>query len=95
MFPVVRQELVNPPLAWLGSLTREDFKRLFRGSPVERTKWRGLMRNVAIAMGNAGDAAFLPQLQAWSTQEEEPALAEAAQWAIRKIGLTEAGVSAG
>jgi epoxyqueuosine reductase len=84
-FATVRQELVNPSLAWLASLDREQFRQLFRGSPLERTKWRGVMRNVAIAMGNDGDPSFLPQLRAWAFQHEEPTLAEAARWAVARI----------
>jgi epoxyqueuosine reductase len=84
-FAAVRAELVNPSLAWLGSLDAQQFNQLFRGSPLERTKWRGLMRNVAIAMGNAGLKEYLPQLLEWSAMQDEPALAEAAQWAAAKI----------
>jgi epoxyqueuosine reductase len=85
LFAAVRDELVNPELAWMGSLTREEFRQIFRGSPVERTKWRGLMRNVAIAMGNSGRGEYLPQLEQWMAAQDEPALAEAAQWACDKI----------
>jgi len=80
-----RPELVNPSLDWLASLTREDFRRIFRGSPLERTKWRGLQRNVAIAMGNSGDATHLPHLERAANDVEEPVLAEAARWAGERI----------
>jgi len=46
--------LFAPPLEWLASLTAEDFQTVFRGSPVRRTKWRGLMRNACVALGNSG-----------------------------------------
>ena len=52
-----RPELVNPALDWLVSLTEEDFKRLFRASPVARTKHAGLQRNVAIALRNQKEEA--------------------------------------
>lgn len=81
----VRAELVNPSLQWLASLDRSGFKKVFGGSPVERTKWRGLMRNVAIAMGNSGMAQYLPRLREWSDCADEPDLAEAAAWAITQI----------
>ena len=48
-----REKLVAPELDWLLSLTEEDFRRVFRGSAVRRTKWRGLLRNACIAAGNA------------------------------------------
>jgi epoxyqueuosine reductase len=47
-----RPELVNPALDWLESLGEEDYRRLFRASPVARTKQAGLQRNVAIALRN-------------------------------------------
>ena len=80
----VRRELVNPLLEELAAMDAAAFKSKFRGSPLERTKRSRLHRNVAIAMGNSGDPAFLPQLLAWST-EEDAVLAEAARWAIAAI----------
>jgi epoxyqueuosine reductase len=79
-----RRELVNPSLEWLASITPEDFRRLFKGSPLERTKLRGLRRNVAIAMGNAGEEKYLPQLKQW-IGDEDPAVSDAAQWAAERI----------
>ena len=38
--------------------TEEEFRALFRGTPVTRARYAGFLRNVAIAMGNAG----LPQV---------------------------------
>jgi epoxyqueuosine reductase len=80
-----RPELVNPSLQWLASLTPEDFRRMFRGSPLERTKLRGLQRNVAIAMGNSGDEQYLTHLDQAAQDETEPGVAEAASWAARRI----------
>ncbi len=62
----VRPELVNPALAWLAELDVESFRSLFRQSPVQRAKLNGLLRNVAIAMGNSGLASYLPKLQEWA-----------------------------
>lgn len=48
--------LLAPDLLALASLTEDDFRRTFRGSAVKRTKWRGLVRNACIALGNcSGD----------------------------------------
>ncbi len=79
----VRPELVNPALAWLAELDAESFRSLFRHSPVQRTKLSGLLRNVAIAMGNSGVASYVPKLQEWAASPE-PVLAEAAQWALAR-----------
>jgi epoxyqueuosine reductase len=80
----VRPELVNPSLLWLASMDSRQFKRWFKGSPLERTGKKRLHRNVAIAMGNSGQAEFLPQLREWSAGEDT-VLAEAAHWAIERI----------
>ncbi len=48
-----RPELVNPALDWLAGLNEEEYRRIFRGSPVERAKYSGLQRNVEIAQNNA------------------------------------------
>ena len=84
-----RRELINPALEWLAGLDAKEFKRRFRGSPLERTGRKRLLRNVAIAMGNSGDDCFLPQLQQWQV-DEDPVLAEAAAWAQMQILAREA-----
>jgi len=75
-----RAELINPALEWLAAMDGREFKRRFKGSPMERTGRKRLLRNVAIAMGNSGDTRFLPRLDAWRTGEDA-VLAEAAEWA--------------
>ena len=82
MFP--RPQLINPALDWLAGMDAAEFKRWFKGSPIERTRRKRLHRNVAIAMGNTGDPHFLPQLEIWATAED-PVLTEAATWAIDQI----------
>src|ERR1035437_10044920 len=61
-----RPELINPALEWLGAMDAREFKRRFKGSPLERTGRKRLLRNVVIAMGNSGNTRFLPQLEAWA-----------------------------
>ena len=84
----VRTELVNPALAWLGEMNAESFRVFFRRSPLQRTRLSGLLRNVAIAMGNSGLARYLPKLRQWAGGPE-PVLAEAAQWAIDRLTAVE------
>ncbi len=79
----VRRELVNPSLSWLGGMDNKEFKRWFKGSPLERTGRKRLQRNVAIAMGNSGLEEFRPKLVEWADGEDE-ALAEAARWALQQ-----------
>jgi len=79
-----RPELINPALDWLAALDASQFKRLFKGSPLERTGRKRLLRNVALAMGNSGEARFLPQLESWASGDD-PLLADAAQWARARL----------
>ncbi len=80
-----RAELVNPSLAWLGAMDGPAFNRWFRGSPLERTRRKRVMRNVAIAMGNSGEASFRERLKEWVTGDD-PVLAETSTWALRRLG---------
>jgi epoxyqueuosine reductase len=41
-----------PKLADLAKLTESEFLEMFKGSPVLRPKYEGMMRNVAVAIGN-------------------------------------------
>ncbi len=84
-----RAELVNPSLAWLASLDAPAFNRAFRNSPLERTRRKRILRNVAIAMGNSGDPSFREQLTLWS-HEEDTVLAEAAAWALEQLNGSQA-----
>lgn len=79
-----REGLVNPALEWLAGLDEAGYREVFRGSPIRRTKRRGLRRNVALAMGNSGEARFLDSL-ADMARDEDPVVAEAAVWAAGKI----------
>ena len=65
-------------------LDEERFRALFRKSPIKRTKRRGLLRNVCVALGNVGGADDLPALEKAST-DDEPLIAEHARWAIEQI----------
>ena len=84
----VRPELVNPALDWLAELDADSFRSWFRHSPVQRAKLGGLLRNVAIAMGNSGLARYLPKLREWAAAAD-PVLAEAAQWALARLSTIE------
>jgi epoxyqueuosine reductase len=81
---LARTQMVNPALEWLAAMDAAEFKRWFKGSPVERTRRKRLLRNVAIAMGNSGEQRFLAQLEAWALAEDS-VLAEAAEWATNRI----------
>ena len=79
-----RPELDAPQLLDLLALTPEEFKRRFSGTPIVRTKRRGLLRNVCVALGNTGSVDDLPALERASRDAEE-LIAEHAIWAIEQI----------
>ncbi len=65
-------------------LTDEQFRALFRKSPIKRIKRRGFLRNVCVALGNAGTPRDLPALRK-AAADPEPLIAEHAAWAIAEI----------
>lgn len=83
--------LLSPKLEWLASLSEEEFRQVFKGSAMKRTKWRGIVRNACIALGNAGlqksnpghrgAIAVLERLVGTS----DKVIAESARWAIGRI----------
>ncbi len=79
-----REGLVNPALEWLAEMQPEEFRAVFRGSPIKRTKLSGLRRNAVIAMGNSGDRKFVPTLKELS-EDSDPVVAEHAQWAATRL----------
>jgi epoxyqueuosine reductase len=79
-----RPELVNSALEWLADLDEAEFERQFNGSPVRRTGFMGLRRNVAVAMGNSGEMQFAAQLESWTTSAND-GLRAAAQWALDRL----------
>lgn len=79
-----RERLVNPDLEWLAGLSIEQFREVFRGSPVKRSRYGGFRRNLAIALGNSGDQRFLTILQELS-RDDDPLVAEHAKWGLRHL----------
>lgn len=79
-----REELVNPALEWLAAMDEQEFERQFNGSPVRRTGFLGLRRNIAIAMGNSGEGRFAQHLEAWSVAADD-GLRGAARWALGRL----------
>ena len=79
-----RPDLESPDLIELLQLDDAGFKARFAGSPILRTKRRGLLRNVCVALGNTGNEDALPYLQK-AANDPEPLIAEHAKWAIREI----------
>lgn len=79
-----RGDLSTPDLVGLIELDNDGFKRRFAGTPMLRTKRRGLLRNACVALGNIGNATALPALSR-ASNDTEPLIAEHARWAIEQI----------
>lgn len=77
-------EQVAPRLIDLMALDEAGFRARFKGSPLKRTKRRGLLRNVAVALGNWGSPNALPVLEQ-ALRDPEPLIREHAAWAIERI----------
>ncbi|MBE7549834.1 MAG: tRNA epoxyqueuosine(34) reductase QueG [Anaerolineales bacterium] len=81
-------ERVAPRLVDLMGLDDAAFRTRFKGTPLLRSKRRGLLRNVAVALGNWGSPEALPVLEQ-ALQDPEPLVREHARWAIERITRSE------
>jgi epoxyqueuosine reductase len=84
------ESLFRPSLEWLASLSEDDYKTLFKGSPIKRTKWRGLIRNACIALGNSKNGPGPAQIRVRDalhrlTSSPDTTIAESALWALSRI----------
>jgi len=82
----VRPEFATPDLLELLTLDEAQFKQRFAGTPMLRTKRRGLLRNVCVALGNVAGEEALPALEK-AASDPEPLIAEHARWALTRIML--------
>jgi epoxyqueuosine reductase len=77
-----------PELAELVALDDAGFRARFAGSPIKRIGRDRFVRNVLYAIGNSG----LPGLRkaaAGLVSDADPAVADAARWAVERLGGTE------
>ena len=79
----------SPDLRELAQLTPDEFRDRYHGSPIKRTKWRGFLRNVAVAMGNSRDPEMVSELEPLLNCED-PLIRRHAAWALRKINTPKA-----
>jgi epoxyqueuosine reductase len=64
-------------------LSPESFRQRFADTPIERAKYTGLLRNVALALGNRNseeDRAALERL----AEHPDAVVREHAEWALRQ-----------
>ncbi|MGH9675411.1 MAG: tRNA epoxyqueuosine(34) reductase QueG, partial [Bryobacteraceae bacterium] len=77
-----------PPLERLAALTEEEFREMFRETPVTRARYAGFLRNVCVAMGNSGTERFRPALEKLSAHSD-PVIGEHARWALARLRATD------
>jgi epoxyqueuosine reductase len=74
-----------PTLAELLTLTDEQYRVRLRGSPLRRARRRGLARNAAVAVANAGDPAAAAAVEQ-ARDDPDPDVREHAEWAWARLG---------
>jgi epoxyqueuosine reductase len=82
-----RPGLEAPDLEDLAGLDAEAFRERFRKSPVKRAKRRGLLRNVAVALGNSRDPKMRAVLLRLA-EDEDPLVREHASWALARLPVS-------
>lgn len=81
LYPDLFSEIMMPPI---------DFNQRFRQSPIRRSKRRGYLRNVAVALGNLGIPEAAAPLSRALLEEPEPLVRSHAAWALGQINQAEA-----
>lgn len=79
-----RADLLAPKLADLAALDDARFRAMFSGSPIKRIGWNRFVRNVLYAIGNSGDPS-LAGAAAALVNDADPAVADAARWAVSRL----------
>ena len=83
--------LLAPELEWLAGLSPREFSATFRRSAVKRAKWRGMVRNACVALGNSGvtreDAAYprIARVLEVLASSDDALIAEHARWALARL----------
>jgi epoxyqueuosine reductase len=91
-FQAVGSDVARPALIPLLALSEEEFRARFAGSPIKRAKREGLQRNVAVALGNSGDARAVPALIA-ALETASPLVRAHCAWALGRLGGEQASAA--
>lgn len=81
-----RAEQQTPRLIPLLSLDEATFRDRYQGTAILRTRRAGFARNVAVALGNLGDARAVPALRRALRRDPDPIVRGHAAWALGRIG---------
>ena len=82
--PAFERQRPEVDLGRLAGISEAEFRQMFRHTPVERARYRGFLRNVAIAMGNSGKAGFVAPLKRLA-ESADAMVAEHARWALARL----------
>lgn len=84
-----REPLASMSLLALLSMSREEYLAATRHTALRRARYAGFLRNVAVALGNAGDPTALEGL-AKALDHPEPLVRGHVAWALGRLGRAEA-----
>lgn len=87
-----RESVFDKKLRDFLTLTDDEFRELFRKSPIKRIKRPAFLRNVCVVLGNVGTEEDLPALQQAAESGNE-LIAEHARWAVNEIQVRSAQCS--
>ncbi len=79
-----RPELTGPGLLDLVRLDDTAFREMFRGTAVKRLGRDRLVRNVLVAIGNRGDAGYVPEVEVL-LEDPSPLVRAMAVWALTRL----------
>jgi epoxyqueuosine reductase len=82
--PAFEPRYFAPPLEALAGLSEGEFRAMFHASPIQRAKYAGFLRNVAVAMGNSRLEKFREPLQTLAAFPNQ-LVAEHARWALEQL----------
>lgn len=84
-----------PALETIAALSQNEFSQTFRGSAIKRAKWRGLVRNACVALGNAKidktspTATPVTQILKRLAAGDDNLIAEHARWALDRLAASD------
>jgi epoxyqueuosine reductase len=89
--PITTDKDFSPVIVSLKEMAELDqaaLRERFRDTPLARAKYSGMMRNVAVAMGNLDPERYHAELEHLS-ESNDPLIREHAEWALTQRKITE------
>ena len=79
-----RDELMEPELKNLVTMSEQEFRAFFSKSPIKRIGRNRFVRNVIYAIGNSNDRTFIPIIEPY-LKDTNYVLKDAAKWAVERL----------